>query len=118
MYMILVAPSKTAGREAGKVHCLESGYVCTSSNLKIGLKNMRTVDFASRFVMIIESINFGPQSLLKIRISIQNQRFVYPLNHFLSSKQYEITPLQHCFIPLSLNMIPTSTTARLPSNLL
>jgi hypothetical protein len=51
--------------------------VRTPSNPKIDLKGAWTVDFASRFVMIIESANLRPQGLLKVRISMQNQRFAH-----------------------------------------
>jgi hypothetical protein len=37
---------------------MEVGEVQSTLNQKMGLKSSRIVDFASRFVMIIESVNF------------------------------------------------------------
>jgi hypothetical protein len=68
------------------------GYVRSFSNLKIGLKDLKTVDFVSRFKMIIESANFESRILLKVRISMQNQRFPNPSNHFFDLKGYERNP--------------------------
>jgi hypothetical protein len=58
------------------------GYILSPSNQKISSKGSRTVDFALSFEMIIESVNFGPQGLLKVRISMQNRRFQNSLNYF------------------------------------
>jgi hypothetical protein len=49
-----------------KIHYpLEPGYVRTPSKSKISSKGARTVDFASRFVIIIESVNLKPRDCLK-----------------------------------------------------
>jgi hypothetical protein len=70
----------------------ESGYVRAPSNQKIDSKGSRAVDFASRFIMIIESANLRPRGLLKVRILMQNQRLANPSNPFFGSKGCERTP--------------------------
>jgi hypothetical protein len=44
----------------------EVGEVQTPLNKKSSLKLFRAVNFISRFVMIIESINFEPYNLVKV----------------------------------------------------
>jgi hypothetical protein len=74
------------GTEAKWVHQLLSSGIGLRLHpfepKKIGSKGSRTVDFASRFETIIESTNFESRNLLKIWISMQNQRFMNPSNHF------------------------------------
>jgi hypothetical protein len=47
-------------------HLWDPGYVRTPSNPKFSSKGARAIDFASKFIMTIESANLEPRGLLNI----------------------------------------------------